>query len=160
MNKKLFLGFAALVAVFSTNVSAEDFTVKASGLSFKSEHHIKKTAVLVIQPGDTVTWVNLNVGGHDTASMEDYMPEGAEPWQSSGGEASLTVAFEKEGVYVYKCTPHVSQGMAAGIIVGNIDDYKDGVEIQKLYDTESADSSAAKRVLRKLAKAIDVKIKK
>ena len=35
--------------------------------------------------------------------------------------------FDKEGIYIYKCTPHIGAGMGGAIIVGqptNLDDIK------------------------------------
>ena len=57
--------------------------------------------------------------GHDTASIEGMIPEGAETWQSKMGEEGYTITVEKEGAYIYKCTPHMSTGMVGAIVVGD-----------------------------------------
>ena len=51
------------------------------------------------------------------------MPEGAKPWNGpltkKKGEKSITVKFDVEGVYGYKCTPHAMLGMVGLIAVGD-----------------------------------------
>jgi len=49
--------------------------------------------------------------------MEGLIPEGAEHWKSNIGQ-ELAVTLDKEGVYIYKCNPHLPNGMVAAIIVG------------------------------------------
>ncbi len=89
----------------------------------KPETHVIKAAVtrfvpmvIFIKPGDTVTWENM--AGHDTTSLPGMIPEGAEPWHSKLGKP-FSITLEKEGAYIYKCTPHASLGMMGAIIVGN-----------------------------------------
>ena len=47
------------------------------------------------------------------------IPEGAQPWQSKLGE-EFNLTLDKEGAYIYKCTPHVSAGMLGAIVVGEL----------------------------------------
>lgn len=72
--------------------------------------------VIFIQPGDSVRFVNM--AGHNTASIDDMIPAGAATWESTLGE-DASVTFEQPGAYIYKCVPHVSQGMVGAIIVGD-----------------------------------------
>ncbi len=74
--------------------------------------------VLFVQPGDTVTWTNM--AGHDTATIEGMIPDGATAWQSKMGE-TYSHTFTQEGAYLYKCNPHVSMGMIGAVIVGSHD---------------------------------------
>lgn len=83
--------------------------VKAVGLKYDP-------LVVKIQPGDTVAWENMPT--HDTNSLEGLIPEGAEAWHSPLGE-NYQRTFTVEGIYVYKCTPHIGAGMGGVIIVGN-----------------------------------------
>jgi pseudoazurin len=71
-------------------------------------------AFLKANPGDTVTFVSVDPG-HDSVSVE--VPEGAEPWQGEVSK-SVTAKLDKEGVYVYKCLPHLVLGMVGVIQVG------------------------------------------
>jgi len=82
--------------------------VTAQGLKYEP-------MVIKIQPGDTVAWENMPT--HDTQSLEGMIPEGAEAWHSSLGE-NYQRTFTVEGIYVYKCTPHIGAGMGGAIIVG------------------------------------------
>lgn len=105
---------AALVVglLSGQNVAAEQLKVKGVITQWDP-------LVLFAQPGDTVTFVNM--AGHDTATIEGMFPEGAAQWQSKMGEEAYTVTLEKEGAYIYKCTPHMSTGMVGAIVVGNAD---------------------------------------
>lgn len=83
--------------------------VTAQGLKYEP-------LVVKIQPGDTVAWENMPT--HDTQSLEGLIPEGAEAWHSELGK-NYQRTFTVEGIYVYKCTPHIGAGMGGAIIVGN-----------------------------------------
>jgi pseudoazurin len=82
--------------------------VTAQGLKYEP-------MVITIQPGDTVAWENMPT--HDTQSIEGLIPEGAEAWHSEMGK-NYERTFTVEGIYVYKCTPHIGAGMGGAIIVG------------------------------------------
>lgn len=87
---------------------AQVHIVTAQGLKFDP-------MVINIQPGDTVAWENMPT--HDTQSIEGLIPEGAEAWHSELGK-NYERTFTVEGIYVYKCTPHIGAGMGGAIIVG------------------------------------------
>ncbi len=141
MNKQIFIGFAALVAAFSINVSAEEHVIKAAVTAFRP-------LVVHAQPGDTIVWQNM--AGHDTSSMNSMIPEGAEAWQSKMGEI-FSITVEKEGAYLYKCTPHASLGMMGAIIVGNADNLP---AIEEGVDTSGEPKGMVKRVIRKVKKEL------
>ena len=142
MRKQTFIGVAALVAAFSTNVSAEEHVIKAAVTKFQP-------LVVFAEPGDTIVWQGM--AGHDTASMNGMVPEGAEAWQSKMGEI-FSITVEKEGTYLYKCTPHASLGMMGAIIVGgntdNLATIKEGV------DASGEPKGMVKRVIRKVEKEL------
>ena len=77
--------------------------------------------MLVINPGDTVTWVNRGDEEHDIITFPDGYPEGAEAFQSPlfkhAGEQWSHV-FTTVGTYEYHCLPHLPMGMHGMIIVG------------------------------------------
>jgi len=66
------------------------------------------------EPGDTVKFVLVDPA-HNSVSVE--VPDGAEGWQGAINQ-EITVTLDEEGVYVYKCTPHVALNMAGVIQVG------------------------------------------
>ena len=74
-------------------------------------------AVLSVNPGDSVTFKATNPG-HNSESMAEMLPEGAEGWQGGMGQ-EVTVTFDQDGVYVYQCTPHLMMAMVGVIKVGS-----------------------------------------
>jgi pseudoazurin len=73
-------------------------------------------AFLKIAPGDTVTFPAAEM--HDSDSLADGVPEGAEGWRGNLDE-ELTVTLTAEGFYAFKCTPHFFDGMVGLIQVGD-----------------------------------------
>jgi plastocyanin len=85
-------------------------------------------AGLLIQPGDTVEWVfvEITVDGHTTTAYhpdhrkELRMPEAAKPWDSGfilEKDKTFSVRFTVTGVYDYFCLFHEFLGMIGRIIV-------------------------------------------
>lgn len=107
--KKSLVGTVAAAALVSSPVFAEDAIVKAAVTRWSPK-------ILFIQPGDSVTWTNM--AGHDVASIEGLIPEGAKPWTAKMGEP-YTHKFTVPGAYVYKCIPHASLGMEGVVVVGD-----------------------------------------
>ena len=83
---------------------------------------------LLIQPGQTVRWINAGNNVHTTTAYHpdnnDHplrIPETARPWDSGylihpGDRFEVTLTVE--GVYDYFCAPHEIAGMVGRIIVG------------------------------------------
>ena len=130
---------AETVAVVDEQVAAtgQIHIVTAEGLKYAP-------LVINIAVGDTVAWENMS--SHDTQGMAGLVPEGTELWHSGMGE-NYQRTFLKEGIYIYKCTPHFGAGMGGVIIVGkpvNLDAIK-AVSVK----------GAAKRLVKKAIKAAD-----
>ena len=107
--------FFFLFAFFVRAVNAEDHVVTAQATKYSPE-------VVFIQPADRVVWTNMV--GHDTQSIDELMPEGAEPFHLLLGQDG-SVEFNVPGVYIYKCNPHFALGMVGTVVVGepvNLDD--------------------------------------
>lgn len=96
--------------------------------------------VVQIQPGDTVAWENMPT--HDTQSIEGLIPEGAEAWHSELGK-NYERTFTQEGIYVYKCTPHIGAGMGGAIIVGN----PVNLDAIKAADAKGAEGRLARKAI-------------
>ena len=117
----LFRNLIALILTFSIGtVMAKDHQVKM--LNGKApDMFVFEPAVIKIQKGDTVTWSGDAM--HNSASIKEMLPKGAKPWvgklTKKAGEVSITVKFETEGVYGYKCTPHEMFGMVGLVVVGD-----------------------------------------
>ncbi|MEM7026775.1 MAG: pseudoazurin [Pseudomonadota bacterium] len=74
-------------------------------------------AVINVAVGDTVKFVPTDQF-HNSESIAGLIPDGATPWISEmSKEVSVTV--DKEGVYVYQCTPHAAMAMVGVIVAGN-----------------------------------------
>jgi pseudoazurin len=89
--------------------AAETHFVTAEGLKFNP-------LVVKINSGDSVSWRNMST--HNSESIDGLIPEGAEKWNSPMSE-NYKHTFTEEGIYIYKCTPHIGSGMGGVIIVGN-----------------------------------------
>ena len=99
----------SLLFLSSGNLHAEEHIIFAQATSFDP-------LVLFVKPGDTVKFTRMSPI-HDSVSMEGLIPEGADSWQFAIGENG-TLTLDKEGVYIYKCTPHYAVGMVGAIVVG------------------------------------------
>jgi len=98
---------------------------------------------------ETVTFIAANKG-HNSESILTLTPEGAEPWKGKINE-EITVTFETEGSYAYKCQPHLGLGMVGLIQVGDGAVELDQAEVDKLPKraaerlTELIDEAAAEQ---------------
>jgi pseudoazurin len=134
---------AAVLAVFallglSTAALAADHQVQMLNKGPTGKAMQFDPAFLKVAPGDTVTFVPTDKG-HDSASIDGLIPEGAEPWKGKINE-QITVTFSKEGLYAYKCVPHYGLGMVGLIQVG------DGAGNQAAFDKVKLVPAAKKRM--------------
>lgn len=74
-------------------------------------------AYLHIAPGDTVRFLPTQPG-HNAASIEGLLPEGAAPFKS-GINKEFDLVLTRPGAYGVKCSPHVAMGMVMLIEVGD-----------------------------------------
>ncbi len=103
------LAIVLCAALYGVQAGAAEHVIQAQSTKFSP-------LVLYAEPGDTIRWKNMV--GHDAQSMEGMIPEGAEHFHIPLGENG-GVTLEQEGVYVYKCNPHFSLGMAGSIVLGD-----------------------------------------
>ena len=83
---------------------------------------------ILIKPGQTVLWTNLNPGNSHTTTAYSpanfdrplRMPKAAKSWNSDYllPNESFSVTLTEQGVYDYFCIPHEHAGMVGRIIVG------------------------------------------
>lgn len=77
--------------------------------------------IVIIKPGDTVTWVNQEAIDHNIVTYPDGFPAGAtgfeSPYLAEKGER-WSHTFTLGGSYEYHCIPHLLMGMHASVIVG------------------------------------------
>ena len=101
----------------------------AAGPAVAADHEVKmlnrgaagsmvfEPAYLKIRPGDTVTFVPTD-NSHNAESIPAMAPAGAAPFKGAMNKP-VTVTFEAEGIYGYKCAPHYGMGMVGVIEVGD-----------------------------------------
>ena len=81
-----------------------------------------KDGAMVFEPafvkaavGDTIIFQAAEKGAHQSVSL--LVPTGAKAW-TGPMDTDFKVKVEKEGVYLYACTPHKAMGMVGVIQVG------------------------------------------
>ncbi len=67
-----------------------------------------------VEVGDTITFIPTD-SAHNSSSA--LTPEGAKGWVGKLDEKKV-FKFEKEGIYIFKCDPHLPMGMAGVVQVG------------------------------------------
>ena len=112
MKKLLFI----ILLAFSTLASSSEHEIKM--LNFGTDGGmVFEPGFLKVNVGDTVNFKAIDLT-HNTESVAGLIPDGATGWKGEINE-NVSVVIDKEGVYVYQCTPHVILGMVGVIQAGN-----------------------------------------
>ncbi len=111
----LALALAASFLLAGTAIAA-DHEVRMLNKDSEGRAMQFEPAFLQIAVGDTVTFIAADKG-HNSESIPEIAPEGAEPWKGKINE-EIAVTFDQEGYYGYKCLPHFAMGMVGLIQVG------------------------------------------
>jgi pseudoazurin len=82
-----------------------------------NHNNVYKPALVKINKGDTVKWVATNAG-HNVAFVQGGVPAGV-PMFTSTFAKEIKFKFDRPGLYLYKCTPHLGLGMVGVVMVGN-----------------------------------------
>ncbi|MDO4683603.1 MAG: pseudoazurin [Lautropia sp.] len=114
----LWLSLAALSALLHAPASAETHLVRMLNRNATGAM-VYEPDFLQIRPGDTVKFLATR-SGHDAASIENMMPDGAKPFKG-GIDEEIEVSFDVPGLYGVKCLPHYAMGMVMLIQVGDGD---------------------------------------
>ena len=112
---KLHLFLALGLSFFSVFTSAANHEVRMLN-SGAEGFMVFEPAIVKAAVGDTVTFKATDMA-HNSASIEGMIPEGANSWNGAMSQ-DVTVTVNKEGVYVYQCTPHSMMAMVGVIQVG------------------------------------------
>lgn len=107
---------AGLSALAIAAPLAAEYEVKMLNVG-ETGRMVFEPAFLQIEVGDTVTFAATDPG-HNAESIKDLIPEGAVPFKGKLNE-TISVTFEVEGAYAYKCAPHLGMGMVGLIVVGD-----------------------------------------
>lgn len=117
MLKKTLIAVLAVSSAIATPAFAEEFEVQMLNRGPDGEMMVFEPAYLQVEPGDTVTFVPTDPT-HNAESILGMIPEGAEAFKGKINE-EISVTFEQEGLYGYKCAPHFGLGMVGLIEVGD-----------------------------------------
>lgn len=139
------LAFALLFGV-AAEVAAEEHVVEGVVTQWRP-------MITFAQPGDSLRFKNMT--GHDTETIEGMIPEGAEGWKSQLGDEGYNVNLETEGVYVFKCNPHISTGMVGVVVVGDARPPQNLEGLKANLENVKVGRNMVNRALKKLDKALE-----
>lgn len=101
------------LALAAAPAGAKEYQVKMLNKGADGSLMVFEPAFLKVAPGDTVKFLATQKG-HNAESIVGMAPAGAVPFKGKINE-EITVRFIREGVYGYKCLPHLGMGMV-GIV--------------------------------------------
>ena len=105
----------ALVVLFTTLAMSTDSLAEIIQIEF-TQFDTYSIEVAHIGVGDTVEWLPKNKG-HNVEFLAG--PDMADLPAKSNMNEFHSVLFERPGVYLYGCTPHLNMGMLGLVVVGN-----------------------------------------
>ena len=120
--------FTVLFFMFTSSAYAVDMTIDMLNKNADGERMVYSTEVAKVAIGDTVTWLPASKG-HNVHFIS--APDGVELVKSKMNK-EFSFTFEKEGIYLYQCTPHKSMGMIGLVVVGENTDNLDSVKKAKV----------------------------
>lgn len=111
-------GFANTVALMLSSqlVFAAEHTVQMKNVGADGTM-VFEPAVLNVAVGDTVHFEPTDMA-HNSESVTNLIPEGSAGWKGAMNQ-KVSFTVDKEGVYVYKCTPHTIMGMVGVVVAGS-----------------------------------------
>ena len=104
------------VLISPSGAEAREWQVKMLNKGSNGKLMVFEPAFIAIKPGDTVKFVAADKG-HNAESVAGMLPAGAKPFKGKINE-EIAVRFTNQGLYGYKCLPHVGMGMVGLIQVG------------------------------------------
>lgn len=124
------LTMAATAGFFTFPAFSADIEIKMLNKGLDGQAMVFEPAAVKANVGDIITFVPTDKG-HDASVVKGLIPDGAEEFKGKMNEA-LKITIEKEGAYVFKCTPHLGMGMVALVVVGTTPANLDAVKAGKL----------------------------
>lgn len=109
------LAFASMAGLLSA-AEAREWQVKMLNRGSDGKLMVYEPAFLAIKPGDTVKFL-ATTKGHNAETVDGMLPAGAKPFKGKINE-EIVVRFDQQGLYGYKCLPHIGMGMVGLIQVG------------------------------------------
>ena len=120
--------FTVLFFMFTSSAYAADMTIDMLNKNADGERMVYSTEVAKVAIGDTITWLPASKG-HNVHFIS--APDGIELVKSKMNK-DFSFTFEKEGIYLYQCTPHKAMGMIGLVVVGENTDNLDSVKKTKV----------------------------
>ena len=125
--------------LISKNTSAEIVQIEFTKFDTYSAE------IVYIKSGDTIEWLPNN-GEHNVEFLSG--PQMVSLPNKSKINMFHSVIFDKLGIYLYGCTPHLNMGMLGLIIVDN--NFENIADIRKI-DLSPVASSVLNRLLKKVS---------
>ena len=135
--------FTILFVMITTSVYAEDMTIEMLNKRDDGAKMVYSEDVARVDVGDTITWVPTSKGNNVQFVT---VPEGVEKIKSKNNK-EVSFTFEKEGVYLYVCTPHKGMGMIALVVVGDSLENLDSIKKSRM-------NGKSKRKLKELVESL------
>ena len=120
--------FVLLFIMITSSAHAADVTIDMLNKDANGNRMVYSNEVVRVAVGDTVTWLPASKG-HNVHFIS--APDGVDLVKSKMNK-EFSFTFEKEGIYLYQCTPHKSMGMIALVIVGENTDNIDSAKKAKV----------------------------
>ena len=102
--------------IFTSQIFSSDYEVRMLN-SGPGGIMVFDPPVMKIKKGDTIHFKSVDMA-HNSESISNMMPESGDTWMGAMSE-DISVTFNTEGIYVYRCTPHIMMAMVGVIQVGN-----------------------------------------
>ena len=112
--KRLLVALIITGSIFTSLVDAATHSVKLLTTGENGQMMVMEPAYLAVEVGDSVVFTPSD-STHNVESI--VIPAGAKPFNTAMGQP-VTITFDKEGAYFYKCTPHFMLGMIGMIQAG------------------------------------------
>ena len=103
-----------VMVTFSAN--AADVTIDMLNKDGNGNKMVYGKEIAEVAVGDTITWLPASKG-HNVHFIS--APDGIKKLPKSKMNKEYSYTFEKEGIYLYQCTPHKGMGMIALVVVGD-----------------------------------------
>lgn len=120
--------FTILFTMLTTSAYAADMTIDMLNKDADGNKMVYSKDIARIAVGETITWLPASKG-HNVHFIS--APAGVDLVKSKMNK-EFSYTFEKEGIYLYQCTPHKSMGMIALVIVGENTDNIDSARKAKV----------------------------
>jgi len=121
---------AAIAGFFTFPATAAEIEVKMLNKGADGQTMVFEPAAVKAGVGDVISFVPVDKG-HDAASIKELVPEGFADAKGKMNE-TLKVTVDRQGAYVFKCTPHFGMGMVALVVVGDQPANLDAVKAGKM----------------------------